>query len=369
MKYRGEPDYRHGSPEHLGILLVNLGTPDEPTPKAVRRYLAEFLWDPRVVETPRWLWWLILHGIILRIRPYRSAAAYRQVWTDQGSPLLINSRQQVKALQAALEQRIPGGVQVELGMSYGRPAIGEALGALRAGGCRRLLVLPLYPQYSATTSGSVFDAVTRELSTWRWIPELRFINQYHDERDYVTAISNSIRRSWSERSRSQRLLFSFHGVPRRYLLNGDPYHCQCQKTARLVAEDLHLQQKEWAVSFQSRVGREEWLTPYTDHLLEEWGRTGVKSVDVICPGFAADCLETLEEIGEQDRDFFLQAGGEDYHYIPCLNDEPDHVHFLATLVQRHACGWPQVVSDLDEARLEAEARATLARATAMGAER
>ncbi len=369
MKYQGEPEYRHDSLERLGVLLVNLGTPDAPTPRAVRRYLAEFLWDPRVVEAPRWLWWLVLHGVILRVRPRRSAEAYRKVWTDQGSPLLINSRRQAEALQTELTRQIPGPARVVLGMRYGHPSISEALQALRSEGCRRLLVLPLYPQYSATTTGSTFDALTEELRRWRWLPELRIVNQYHDDRRYVETIADSIRGSWSERPRSQKLLMSFHGLPRRYLLDGDPYHCQCQKTARLVAQELNLLPDQWAVSFQSRVGREEWLKPYTDHLLKEWAASGVKSVDVVCPGFSADCLETLEEIGEQNRDFFLEAGGEAFHYIPCLNDRPDHIEALAALLLRHAAGWPQTTGVWDEDRLQAEAMATRERAVRQGAER
>ncbi len=369
MNYRGEPGFEHNSLERLGVLLVNLGTPDAPTSGAVRRYLAEFLWDPRVVEAPRWLWWLVLHGRILRARPRRSAAAYRQVWTDQGSPLLIHSRRQSDALQVELKRRLPGPVQVELGMRYGRPSIAQALDDLRRAGCRRLLVLPLYPQYSATTTGSVFDAVVDWLKTWRWLPELRFVNQYHDEPRYVEALADSIRGTWADRPQAEKLLLSFHGIPRRYLLNGDPYHCQCQKTARLLAEELNLHRDQWAVSFQSRVGREEWLRPYTDHLLKEWAASGIKSVDVICPGFAADCLETLEEIGEQNRDFFLGAGGETFHYIHCLNDRPDHIEALAALLQKHSLGWPQSAEDYDAQRLGVEAKATRERATAMGAER
>ena len=367
MKYRGEPGFEHDSLERLGVLLVNLGTPDAPTAGAVRRYLAEFLWDPRVVEAPRWLWWLVLHGVILRLRPRRSAAAYRQVWTDQGSPLLIHSQRQADALEAELKRQLPGPLRLALGMRYGRPSIAEALDALGDAGCRRLLVLPLYPQYSATTTASVFDAVVDRLKTWRWLPELRFINQYHDEPRYVEAIADSIRGTWAERPQAEKLLMSFHGIPRRYLLNGDPYHCQCQKTARLVAEELNLRPDQWAVSFQSRVGREEWLRTNTDQLLMEWAATGVKSVDVICPGFAADCLETLEEIGEQNRDFFLEAGGESFHYIHCLNDRPDHIGALTALLLKHAFGWPQAVEDQDEQRSRAEA--TRERAMAMGAER
>ncbi len=369
LKYQGEPEYRHDSLERLGVLLVNLGTPDAPTTRAVRRYLAEFLWDPRVIELPRWLWWLVLHGVILRVRPRRSAEAYRKVWTNKGSPLLVHSRRQAEALQTELSRLIPGPVHVVLGMRYGQPSISEALQALRSEGCRRLLVLPLYPQYSATTTGSVFDALAEELKTWRWLPELRLINQYHDDRRYVETIADSIRGSWSERPRAQKLLMSFHGLPRRYLLEGDPYHCECQKTARLVADELNLPPDQWAVAFQSRVGREEWLKPYTDLTLKEWAASGVKSVDVVCPGFPADCLETLEEIGEQNRDFFLEAGGEAYHYIPCLNDRPDHIEALADLLLRHAAGWPQTTGEWDEGQLQAEAMATRERAIRQGAER
>jgi ferrochelatase len=368
-RYSGESAFLHGQVDRAGVLLVNLGTPDAPTPKALRRYLAEFLWDPRVVELPRPLWWLILHGVILRLRPPRSARAYRKVWTEQGSPLLVISQRQRSALQAALDERVPGGSPVELAMRYGRPAIRDALAALRRAGVRRLLVLALYPQYSATSTASVFDAVVDELKTWRWLPELRFVNRYGDDAGYIQALRERIERHWSGHGRGERLLFSFHGLPRRCLLQGDPYHCQCHGTARRLAEALGLDETRWRVAFQSRFGREEWLRPYTDQVLRDWAGEGVRSVDVVCPGFAADCLETLEEIAMQNRAVFLQAGGERFAYIPALNDEPAHIQALSELVMRHMQGWPELEAGFDPARREAAAQAARRRALAMGAER
>lgn len=341
MKYKNETEFRHDAPEVLGVLVLNLGTPDAPSVSAVRRYLAEFLSDPRVVELPRPLWWLILHGVILRVRPRRSAEAYQSVWTEQGSPLLAIARRQAVILQERLSSRLPGPVRVELGMRYGNPSIPSALAKLRATNVRRLLVLPLYPQYSATTTASTFDAVTRELSSWRWLPELRFVNQYHDAPGYIAALAGRARAHWAEHGEPDRLLFSFHGIPRDYFEGGDPYHCQCHKTARLTAEALGLERDRWELSFQSRVGNKEWLRPYTDELLREWGASGVGSVQVCCPGFSADCLETLEEIAVENRDYFLGAGGKTYGYIPALNDGGAHMDTLADLVQRHIAGWPE----------------------------
>lgn len=341
MPYINTPDFRHDTPECLGVLLLNLGTPDAPTVSAVRRYLAEFLWDPRVVELSRPLWWLILHGVILRVRPARSARAYQSVWTESGSPLLDISMKQTAALQRLLGERLPGPVKVVLGMRYGNPSVRAALAELRGANARRILVLPLYPQYSATTTASTFDVVTRELSRWRWVPELRFVNQYHDEPAYIDALVTSIREHWETHGEPQRLLFSFHGIPKEYFLNGDPYHCQCHKTARLVTQGLGLAPDRWILAFQSRVGTKEWLKPYTDETLKAWGREGVSSVQVISPGFSSDCLETIEEIGVENRDYFIEAGGRDYSYIPCLNDRQDHLDMLAGLVQRHAGGWPE----------------------------
>ncbi|MEY6431990.1 ferrochelatase [Thioalkalicoccus limnaeus] len=341
MKFQNVIGFAHDSAHPLGVLLINLGTPDAPTKTAVRRYLAEFLADPRVIEAPRSLWWLILHGFILRVRPARSAKAYQSVWTEEGSPLLTISRQQATALQERLDNRLAGAVQVELGMRYGNPSIVSALERLRDASIRRLLVLPLYPQYSGTTTGSTFDAVTRALANWRWLPEVRFVNQYHDEPAYIRALIERIRAYWAEQGEPQRLMFSFHGIPKDYFLNGDPYHCQCHKTARLVSEGLGLPRDRWQLTFQSRVGNMEWLKPYTDETLKEWAASGIESVHVVCPGFAADCLETIEEIGEENRRYFLEAGGRHYGYIPCLNDTPAHMEMLADLVQRHTLGWPE----------------------------
>ncbi len=352
--YLGEPAFQHGSPAGTGALLVNLGTPDAPTPAAVRRFLAEFLWDPRVVEAPRWLWWLALHGVILRIRPSRSAHAYRQIWTPQGSPLLLHTRALVDRVRVALQSRLP--TTVALGMTYGSPSIADALQQLRGAGVRRLVVLPLYPQYSGSTTASVFDRVTSQLQRWRWVPELRFIGNYHDEPAYIDAIAASIRDHWRAHERGH-LLFSFHGVPRSYLLAGDPYHCQCLKSARLVAERLGLEAGAWSISFQSRVGREEWLRPYTDETLLSMAREGQRRVSVVCPGFATDCLETLEEIAIRDRALFMAAGGEFYDYIPALNAGDAHTELLCDLIARHARGWPasepSAAGELEESRRRA----------------
>jgi ferrochelatase len=352
--YLGEPAYEHGSAATTGALLVNLGTPDAPTPAAIRRFLAEFLWDPRVVEAPRWLWWLALHGVILRVRPSRSAHAYRQIWTPQGSPLLLHTRALVDRVRDLLQRHLPA--KVALGMSYGSPGIPGALQELRRAGVRRLVVLPLYPQYSCTTTASVFDRVTSELQRWRWVPELRFIGNYHDEPGYIEAVAASIREHWRTHERGH-LLFSFHGVPRRYLLAGDPYHCQCQKTARLVADRLGLEAGAWSLSFQSQVGRDEWLRPYTDETLLRFAREGQRRLSVVCPGFATDCLETLEEIAIRNRALFMANGGEFYDYIPALNAGDAHAGFLADLIARHASGWPaadaSAVGELDESRQRA----------------
>ena len=361
----GTPDYAHGTPDRVGVLLVNLGTPDDPSPGAVRRYLAEFLRDPRIIEMPRALWWLVLHGVILRTRPKRSAHAYRRIWTPAGSPLLLESRALGDGLAQRLRQRCGEHVVTELAMTYGQPSIAAALTRLRQQNVRHLLVVPLYPQYSSTTTGSVFDLVTRELRRWRWLPELRFITHYHDDPAYLDALATHIAAARGEQP-AERLLFSFHGLPQRNLLAGDPYHCQCHKTARLVAERLGLSATQWAVAFQSRFGRAEWLQPYTSELLAVWARAGVSSVDVVCPGFAADCLETLEEIALANRQVFLEAGGTTYRYLPALNDDPGHIAALAGLVERHAAGWPELDAAYDADAVAAERAARLQRARALG---
>ncbi len=364
--YRGVPDFRHDSASEIGVLLVNLGTPDAATTRSLRRYLRQFLSDPRVVEFPRIPWWLILNLVILNLRPKRSAEAYRKVWTDAGSPLLVISQRQAAALGPVLGQRGLGAVHVELGMSYGRPSISEGLERLARHGARRLIVLPLYPQYSGTTTGAVFDAVADTLKRWRWVPVLRFVNGYHDHPRYIAALADKLRAHWRRHERGQRLLFSFHGIPQRYLQQGDPYHCQCHKTARLVAEALELDAGQWSVVFQSRFGREPWLQPYCDQVLTALPAEGVTAVDVICPGFAADCLETLEEIDQQNREMFLQAGGERLQYVPCLNDDPAHIDMIADLVESNLSGWTE--SLLAPAERAEQARLTLQRARAMGAE-
>jgi len=364
------PDFKHEQPMTTGILITNLGTPDAPTADALRRYLAEFLWDPRIVDSlPRPIWWLALHGLILRIRPKRSAESYASVWTDEGSPLLVIAQRQLAALRTELAQRLSGPVVVELGMRYGNPSLALAMQKLRDAGARRVLVLPLYPQYSCSTTASTFDAIAKEMKSWRWMPELRFINQYHDETGYIEALAASIRESWAKRGKQpQKLLFSFHGTPKRFFTEGDPYHCHCQKTARLVAERLGLADDRWQLTFQSIFGREEWLQPYTIETLRQLAGNGVKSVDVVCPGFSADCLETLEEITVENKHAYLEAGGEQMNYIPALNDRADHITALSGLVQKHLAGWAEAEPDWNAAQNENENVARLARAKAAGAE-
>jgi ferrochelatase len=350
--YLGSPDFAHGRPSKAGVLLVNLGTPDEPTPSAVRRFLAEFLWDPRVIEMPRALWWLVLHGVILRVRPGRSAHAYQKIWTDEGSPLMLESRRLASALGERMRASHGDRVLVELAMTYGNPSIRDALERLRIAGVQHLLVLPMYPQYSSTTTASIFERVTAVLSRWRWIPELRVVNQYWEEPAYIDAIAGSIATHWQAHGR-KHLLFSFHSIPKRYFMAGDPYHCFCQATARRVASRLELADGDWSLGFQSRFGREEWLKPYVDVLLHDYSHTGPKQVTLVCPGFATDCLETLEEICMQNRDMFLSHGGEAFDYVPCLNASEAQVDLYAGVVARHAHGWTEFSGSDDPAAREA----------------
>lgn len=340
--------FNHATPFKTGILLVNLGTPEAPTASAVRRYLDEFLSDPRVVDKPRWLWWLILHGIILRIRPHKAAHAYRQIWTEQGSPLLTISQQQTNKLQGFLDLK-QDNISVALGMRYGKPSIKQALDSLKQDNVSKIIILPLYPQYSATTTASIFDAAAKALESWRFLPNIEFINHYHDKPQYIKALADSIRVSWRQQAQPEKLLLSFHGLPKTYLAAGDPYFCECQKTARLLAEELELNHEQWAISFQSRMGVEQWLTPYTDKTLLQWAEQGIKNVHVVCPGFSADCLETLEEINMQNRKIFMDAGGENYHYIPALNDSDGHIEMMASLVKPQIDLWQQqkVPTDLE----------------------
>lgn len=369
MKYLGTPAHDHTAQAVAGVLFVNLGTPDAPETGAVRRYLAEFLSDPRVIEVPTLLWRLILHSIILRIRPRRSAAAYRAVWQAGGSPLLLHTRAQAELLQQCLNERCAGPVHVEPAMRYGRPSITEGLERLRMASVRRLLLLPLYPQYSATTTASTFDAVTSVLRHWRWLPEFRMVLHYHDRPLYIEALATTIREFRTQHETGERLLFSFHGIPRHYFLAGDPYHCECHKTARLTATALGLKDDQWAVSFQSRLGPRKWLQPYTDVLLTKWAKSGVRKVDVICPGFAADCLETLEEVRLRYHELYVEAGGEKLNYIPALNEHPRHITMLTELVTQHADGWPEFAAAGTLGETVGERQARQERAKRIGASR
>lgn len=314
-------------PKKIGILLTNLGTPDAPTPAALRRYLGEFLSDSRVTELPRWLWLPILHGIILRVRPKRSAQLYRKIWTESGSPLLAISHAQM----AALRELLPD-TTVELGMRYGQPSIAHGLAQLQKAQVQRIVILPLYPQYSSATTGSTFDAVSRALQQWRWIPEICFISDYHDHPAYIHAVATRIQSYWQTQGQPTQLLFSFHGTPKRFFTAGDPYYHQCLATAQLISTQLALLKTSWQVTFQSRFGREEWLQPYTDQTLMALGKQGLQRVDIVCPGFAADCLETLEEVNQENRQIFLEAGGKEFHYLPALNESAVHIEALKAIL-------------------------------------
>lgn len=350
-KFRAAEQFQHNQAGKIGILVTNLGTPEAPTAKALRPYLKQFLSDPRVVEIPRLLWLCILNGIILNLRPAKSAQAYAKVWTDDGSPLALYTKAQAEGLRALHNH--DDDIVVDWAMRYGNPSISSAIQKMQDQGVRKLLVLPLYPQYSASTTASTFDAIAEDFAKRRWIPELRFISSYFEHPLYISAIANSIRRHWEKDGRSDKLIFSYHGVPLRYLHSGDPYHCQCLKTTRLVAEALELEPDQFMSCFQSRFGRAEWLRPYTDETLKNLPAKGVKSVAVICPGFSSDCLETIEEINMENREYFEEAGGESYHYIPALNASEEHIQFLDQLTQQHLQGWKIDNSDLEQRRQRA----------------
>lgn len=327
------------APRPLGVLFTNLGTPDDASTAAVRRYLAEFLSDRRVVDLNRALWLPILYGVILTLRPRKSAQGYRSVWMDAGSPLLVYARRQANAIQAQLEAEMDTPIRVALAMRYGNPSIEAGLNALREAGCKRMLVLPAYPQYSATTVATTFDKVGKVLAGWPEHPALRTLNRYHDHPAYIAALASSVHEHWAEHGRAQRLVISFHGIPKRYVKQGDPYPRDCGVTAQLLAETLGLGRDDYKVCFQSRFGREPWLQPYLDETMKAWGAEGIKTVDVICPGFSSDCLETLEEIREENRGYFEAAGGESLRYIPALNDRSDHIDMFTQLIRRELSGW------------------------------
>lgn len=334
--YISNKNIKHGAIACIGVLLVNLGTPHALSQKAVKHYLREFLSDPRVIEVPRIIWWFILHFFILRYRSKYSVRAYAKIWTDAGSPLLVILKKQKDALQDYLARHTTDRFHVELAMRYGAPSIKNGLKSLQLANAKKIIVLPLYPQYSATTTGSTFDAVADVLKTWRNIPELHMIKHYHDDPAYIAAIADSINRYWQEKQRPQKILFSFHGLPQSYFDAGDPYYCECHRTAKLVAKKLALENHDWQLTFQSRFGFKPWLKPYTDKTLKKLVRSGIKDVNVICPGFSADCLETLEEINIKNRDIFIKAGGQRFDYIPALNDQVMHIAALASIIQRRA---------------------------------
>ena len=363
MKYAKEPEHAHGAPLRVGVLLVNLGTPEAPTAAALRPYLKEFLSDPRVVEIPRALWWLILNGIILNTRPHKSAEKYAAIWTREGSPLKVHTEKQAKLLKGWLGEHSTAPVVVEYAMRYGRPAIPEVLTRMKTTGCDRILVLPAYPQYAASSTASAFDAAFAWLAATRNQPALRTVKHYHDDAGYIQALAANLRDYWQMHGRPEVLVMSFHGVPRFTLDKGDPYHCECQKTARLLAAALGLEPAQFRVTFQSRFGRAEWLQPYTDKTLEALGREGVARVDVVAPGFTADCLETLEELAMEGRASFLAAGGKEFHYVPALNEHPHWIAALGKIVLDNLGSW------LDEAGVRDDEAYQLSRrrALALGA--
>jgi ferrochelatase len=357
MTFAPEPPFRHGTPETTAVVLVNLGTPDAPTPAALRRYLAQFLGDPRVVEIPRALWWLILHGVILRVRPAKSAKKYESIWLPEGSPLQVWSARQATLLRGYLGER-GHALVVRHAMRYGNPSVASVMDELKTAGATRVLLLPMYPQYSGPTTASAWDAVGAWAAQVRHVPELRFVNRYHDDAGYIEALAQRVLAHWQANGRGDRLVLSFHGVPRRTLLLGDPYHCECLKTARLLGERLALKKDELVVTFQSRFGKAEWLQPYTEPTLVELARQGIARVDLMCPGFTSDCLETLEEIDQEAREAFLEAGGKEFHYIPCLNDSHPWIAALADIAIRHLQGWP--TRPADPAMLDAQRQRALA---------
>ena len=360
MRYLPEPAHEHGAVAKAGILLVNLGTPQAPTAAALRPYLKQFLWDPRVVEIPRAIWWLILHGIVLNTRPRKSAEKYAKIWTAEGSPLKVHTERQANLLRESMAARTPYPLVVVWAMRYGEPSVEAGLAQLKAEGCGKVLVVPLYPQYAASSTGSTFDAVFAVAARMRNVPELSLVKHFHDHPGYIEALAQSVRDYWATNGRPDRLVMSFHGVPRFTLERGDPYHCECQKTGRLLAEALSLDPEHYVITIQSRFGRAEWLKPYTQDTVEALGRKKTPRIDVICPGFVSDCLETLEEIAIENKAAFLSAGGGAFHYIPCLNERATWIEALASICLAHVRGWgdftaipPETAVDLAVSRQRA----------------
>lgn len=332
-------ELKHGDTQAIGILVNNLGTPSAPTEAALKTYLKEFLSDRRVIKVPRLIWWFILNCYILPTRAKRSAKLYEKIWTPEGSPLLIYTRRLADRFAVVLQQKSSTPVHIAVGMHYGEPSIAQALEDLQKKNCQKILLLPLFPQYSAATTASLFDAVSHILKNWCFLPELRLVTQYHAEIEYVQSLARHIENFWRGGERPERLVFSFHGLPKKNLHDGDPYYYQCHKTARLIAEALHLAPESWLIAFQSRFGKEEWLKPYLDTTLKDLAQKGIRCVDVVCPGFAVDCLETLEEIERLNRGIFLENGGIHFRYIPALNDSMEHAQALAAIASRHILDW------------------------------
>jgi protoporphyrin/coproporphyrin ferrochelatase len=359
-----EPPFSHDQSSKIGVLLVNLGTPTAPTPKAIRPYLRQFLSDPRVVEIPKAVWWLILNAFILPFRPQKTAAKYASVWMSEGSPLKVWTTKQAKLLKGWLGEQGHQEVVVDYAMRYGQPSIAAQMDKLKAAGCEKLLILPLYPQYSASTSATVIDEVGRVLASYRNQPAIRTVRSFHDDEGYIKALAERVREYWQTKGRGDHLLMSFHGVPRYTLDKGDPYHCHCHKTGRLLAEELDLAESEYTVAFQSRFGRAEWLQPYVAATLKSLAKANTGRLDVICPGFVADCLETLEEIAIEGKQDYLQAGGKDYHFIPCLNDSPLWIDALTALTKKELSGWLLT----DNTAIDNTQQCTLSRAQALGAQ-
>ena len=330
MKFVGEEDFKHQNRQKTGVLICNLGTPETYKTKDVRRFLRQFLSDGRVIEIPKIIWWFILNGIILTLRPSKSAKLYKSVWTKEGSPLLVLS----KKLTEKLKTSVGDSCEVELAMRYGNPSMESALMSLKNKNCRKLIVIPMFPQYSGTTTGSIFDEVARVLSKWRWVPSLSFVNSYHDHPEYINALADSLS-SHIKNNSPQKIIFTYHGIPKRNFDLGDPYQCYCQKTTRLVAEKLNLEDDTYITTFQSRFGPAEWLKPYTSDTMGELPLQEVKNVLVVAPAFSVDCLETIEEIDQENKEIFLKAGGEKFTYAPCLNDSTGQVNLLKAIIDKH----------------------------------
>jgi ferrochelatase len=348
MKYKSYENYKHGDERKIGVLLINLGTPDEPTTSSVRRYLSEFLSDPRIVEIPKIIWWLILNLIILNIRPKKSRDLYRKIWLKEGSPLLVISKNIVNKLKKPEYSFSQNSIVIDLAMRYGNPSIKKALESFKNENINRLVIIPMFPQYSAATTASIFDKISLELRSWRNIPDIRFLSSYHDNAHYINACAQKIKSSWEKKEKAKKLVFSFHGLPQVNLHKGDPYHCYCHKTARLIAKDLNIDEKDYIVTFQSRFGAQVWLQPYTDEVLEKLASDGIDSVDIFCPGFLCDCLETLEEINMQSKENFLAKGGKSFNYITALNDEKNSTDALANIISNEVLGWDNTILNLKE---------------------